>query len=267
MKKLLTSLAFLLILSNHNNIKACSCPTTKSFCESFRNYDVAVSGVVIDNFPNGISLKVLKVLNGTETRDTIRVLDLGGPYNLCNDSATDSRAQYLGKIGDTLILALPKIIKLKNTWDKMDDYRTPGFSCERYKLTVTNGIVNGRIAGSEYCAYMKNCVDSDRYTNFIENFATKSFECGTWLSVSNAELKRQFNFYPNPSNNQIVVTTSERGTVSITNPQGQIMDVISVAHGILESNIYLDNYKTGLYFLNYETEKFKRKEKLIVQKK
>lgn len=189
------------------------------------------------------------------------------PYNMCNDSLGDSRAQYLGKIGDTLILALPKIDKLKNPWDKIGDYRTPGFNCEQYKLTVTKGIAYGRISGSVFCTYMNNCLKSYKYSSFIENFATTSSACGTGLSVSDAEMKQQFNFYPNPSSDQIIVSTSEKGTISITNQLGQILDIVTVEHGILESYIILDKYKTGMYYLNYQTQKFKRKEKLMVLKK
>ena len=119
-------LSFFLILFKVSS--ACSCGSFQSFCNSHTNYDLTANCVIVDTFPNGISMKVLYVWNGNENRDTINVWNIGGPYDMCNDSATDASAAFLGSVGDTLILALPKIDTIKKRMGCNWRLQNTGFS-------------------------------------------------------------------------------------------------------------------------------------------
>lgn len=260
MKHIILISALLVLL---NSSYACSCSFRYSFCDTHDSYDLTASCVVIDAFPHGISLKVIDVLHGSENRDTITLWDLGGPYNMCNDSITDASAAYLGGIGDTLILALPKIDTLKNAWDVVGDYRTPGFQCNEYRLWVKNNVVHGFISGSPYCYYLHNCLNDYNYNAFIIDFPTKSLSCQTWLSTDDLAFQELLNYYPNPTSGKITLTSSERGTLTITNDIGQFVTGISITD--YQTQISTDKLRDGIYFLTFQTERNIVTRKLIVQ--
>jgi len=244
MKKLYSFL-FLLILFSHSN--ACSCSGGKSFCETHSGYDVTISGIIVANFPHGISIKILNLLHGVENRDTINVWDLGGPYSMCNDSMFDASAAYLGNIGDTLVIALPKIDSAKTAWDVVGDYKTPGFQCDAYRLWVTNSVVHGFISGSPYCYYLHNCLNNYSFEDFITEFPIKSLSCETWLSISESNLDDSFSLFPNPFSTQLNFKTSnnEPTTVSLFNFLGQHILLQSFTNSTILNTAQMPN---GIYF-------------------
>ncbi|HBF87123.1 MAG TPA: hypothetical protein DDX39_00665 [Bacteroidales bacterium] len=240
---------------------ACSCTSGQSFCFTHSNYNLTTSCVVIDTFPNGISLKILHILRGIENRDTIKVWDLGGPYNVC--TLTDSRASFLGSIGDTLIISLPRIDTIKNTWDVIGDYRTPGFECDTYILRVQNNTVIGFISGSPYCYYLQNCVNNYDYNDFIVDFPSKSLSCETWLNSDDLNVQEFLNYYPNPTIDKFIFTSNEKGTLTISNSLGQITDILNIKQE--QTIIPTDNLMSGIYFLTFKTDSYNITEKFIVQ--
>jgi len=224
---------------------------------------LTASCVVIDAFPHGISLKVINVFYGSENRDTITIWDLGGPYYMCNDSLTFASAASLGGIGDTLILALPKIGTVENAWDVVGDYRTPGFQCDAYRLRVVNNTVLGFISGSPYCYYLNNCLTSYNYDDYLVDFPIKSLNCQTWLISDDLHLQELLNYHPNPTSHKITFTTSERGTLTITNNLGQFVDSVSITDN--QTQISTDNLLDGVYFLTFQTGRSTVTRKLIVK--
>jgi hypothetical protein len=248
MKHAILSSALLFLL--HSSF-ACSCGAIVSFCECHNKYDLTASCVVADTFPHGISLKVLHVFNGSETKDTIKVWDLGGPYSMCYDSLSEP-GRWADIIGDTLLFALPKIDTIKNSWDVIGDYITPGFNCDAWALRVENDTVFGHISGSVYCDFLHNCLTSYSYNAFITDFPTNRLSCETWLNTKELSSKASLNYYPNPASDKIVFTTSEKGMLTITNHFGQVVDVASIMD--IQTPILTSNFLTGIYFLSFQTE-------------
>lgn len=251
------------LLMLFNGSFACSCIGGKSFCDNHASYDLTVSCVVISSFPNGIGLKILQLLHGSETKDTIKVWDLGGPYNLCNDSLTDASASFLGSIGDTLILALSKIDTLKNGWDVIGDYRTPGFQCDAYRLSVINNTVLGFISGSEFCTYLNNCLTSYNYDDYLIDFPIKSLTCETWLNTDGLTTQELLNYYPNPASDKIIFTVSNKGTLTITNQIGQLINSVSINDN--ETQISTAHLPSGIYFLIFQMDRKTVTRKLVVK--
>lgn len=260
MKHIILIFALLVLF---NSTFACSCGGGHSFCETHANYDLTVSCIVVDAFPHGISLKVLHLLHGIENSDTITVWDFGGPYNMCNDSLTAASAAFLGGIGDTLILALPKIDTLKNVWDVIGDYRTPGFQCDAYSLTVVNNTVLGFISGSEFCYHLHNCLTSYNYDDYLVDFPIKSLSCQTWLNTDELTTQELLNYFPNPATDKFVFTTTERGMLTIANDLGQFVGAVSITDN--QTQISTDKLLNGTYFLTFQTERNSVTRKLIVQ--
>lgn len=256
---ILISVAILL----YSNALACSCGSVDSFCYTHDSFSITASCVVVDAFPHGISLKILHLLHGDESRDTITVWDKGGPYDMCNDSLSDASAAYFGSIGDTLILALPKIDSLETTWDVLDDYRTPGLTCTTYRLSVTNNIVRGFISGSSYCYFMNNCVNAYDYDDFIVDFPINSLSCQTWVDTDELSPQERFRFYPNPASDNITFSTSDNGTLRLSNELGQVIAVFSIHED--ETQIPTDQLKNGIYFLTFQTARSSTTRKIIVQ--
>jgi hypothetical protein len=230
---------------------ACSCSWGRTFCECHDDFSVAISGVVVDSFKYGISIKVLHLLNGNENRDTIEVWDLGGPYSMCNDSLSDSRSSFLGSVGDTLIIALPKIDTLKNSWDVIGDYRTPGFICDEHKLRVVNNRVFGLISGysGSYCYYQNNCIHSYDYDDFINEFPTRKLDCQSWVGVQEKINTQSINIYPNPFTNQISIASEKTFDFQITDYLGK-----TILSGKTNEPITTDNLSKGNYLLVLKNE-------------
>lgn len=254
----------LFLLGQVYNSFACSCGSVKSFCNTYSDYDLAASCVVIDTFPRGISLEVLAVFYGNENRDTVKVWDLGGPYDMCNDSLSNSTAKFLGNIGDTLILALPKIDTMKNTWDVIGDYHTPGFQCHTYKLIVLNDTVSGLVSGSEFCYFLDNCLTSYYYPDFLIAFPEKRLSCQTWLNASDINSDESFNFYPNPTSNHVVLSTNLTGKLYIVNQLGQFMEQIPITN--TQTIISINHLSAGVYTFIFEVKEKTITRKLIVQR-
>jgi hypothetical protein len=242
---------------------ACSCGGSPSFCNTFSQYNFSGSCVVVDSFQYGISLKVLHKFHGTENRDTITVWDFGGPYDMCNDSASFASASFLGYVGDTIIIALPVIDTIKNSWDVIGDYRTPSFTCEHYNLTVRNDTVRGFISGPPFCFPFGSCINKYGYNDFLVDFPTKSLSCETWLSTNTHPEKEVLNYYPNPATDKIVFTTAEKGTLTITNEFGQFIDTLDITNN--QTPISTTHLRSGIYFITFQTERTTTTKKLVVQ--
>lgn len=264
MKRLIIIAA--LLVSFYNGF-ACSCGPPESFCTTHTLYDLSASCVVVDAFAHGISLKLLQVFHGTEERDTIKLWDLGGPYGppgMCNDSTEHQYASYLGGIGDTLILALPKIDSIRYTWDVIGDYRTPGFQCDVYQLLVKNKVVLGKISGSAYCSYLQNCLTSYNYDDFLIDFPIKRLSCQTWLTTPEALPNTALSYYPNPASDRFTFTTPQKGNLTIINNLGQWVESLSIMD--YQTKIPTDQLPNGVYFLLFQTERHLERKKLIVQR-
>jgi len=235
----------------------------QSFCDTHASFSLTASCVVVATFPHGISLKVLHILHNSESRDPIKVWDIGGPYNSCMDSLTSASAAHLGDVGDTLILALNKIDTISNIWDVVGEYRTPFLPCNVYRLTVANNTVLGFISGSMDCSTTSSCLNTYNYDEFLVDFPTKSINCETWLSTDEPSSQKLLSYHPNPASDNFIFSTTESGTLTITNQLGQFIEAVSITDN--QTQISTRNLLSGIYFLTYQTKRNTITRKLIVQ--
>ena len=253
-----------ILLLSTGSAFSCSCATFHSFCSSHTNHDLTVSGVIVNSFANGVAMEVIEVFNGEESSDTIIVWDLGGPYDQCNDSSsTVTMAEYLGNIGDTIIVSLPRINSLQNDWDVIGDYRVPGYICWEYKLTVIDNIVNGKISGSVFCNFTNDCLETYDYDEFVADFPTNSLSCETWLSTDDLIAEEKLAYYPNPAMDRVTIKVSQPGNITIINSRGQLVDALWVKGN--KTEIQTKHLQSGVYFLTFTTNRSVVTRKLVIQ--
>jgi len=119
-------------------------------------------------------------------------------------------------------------------------------------------------------------LDFDQPVLTVDDFSNQLFCGGFYTSptsyiaklnmttgVSELDGHLTFQFYPNPTTDKIVFTTTERGTLTITNEVGQLVDVVSIKDN--QTQISTDNLSGGIYFLTYQTGKYFATKKLIIQ--
>ena len=109
---------------------------------SQRMSDNVICGVITAKGTHSVSMDVIDVLHGTETRTTVVIWD-GTDFD-CNGNVS-MKASLLASYGDTVIAILPKIFNLENTWDVKGDYRLPYWLFETAWLNVRNDSVWGNI--------------------------------------------------------------------------------------------------------------------------
>lgn len=95
---------------------------------------------------------------------------------------------------------------------------------------------------------------------FLKSHSLKSFGNNTGISEFGGQ--DLFHVYPNPSTDRIILNTTERGSVSITNQLGQFIDEIIISNR--QTQIATDNFQSGIYFLTFQTEKYFVTKKLII---
>jgi len=116
------------------------------FCETSnaRPAEVVLSGKIVHVDMDGIDLEVIDVLRGVESRDTIRIWD-GTDFD-CN-GLFSMAASDLGGLNDSIIVVMPLITAVENTWDVLGDYRRPDYFGHNTELSINNGVVIGYITG------------------------------------------------------------------------------------------------------------------------
>jgi hypothetical protein len=150
---------------------------------------VAAEVVLVDE--HGIELKIIKVLEGDETRDTIRVWD-GKDFD-CNGFHSMS-ASDIGGVNDTVLIMIEKVDSLnKDTViEQIGDYKRPFPYGEKPSLVVKNGMINGFITGPPYVDLVRKL----SYKKFIDLWE-KNIPCNTWyelLSIENKATETNINF-------------------------------------------------------------------------
>lgn len=114
------------------------------FCKTIIDYqeNVIVYGTIISKDVDGLDLQVIEVLRGDENRAQIRIWD-GQDFD-CN-GPHDMSVNTIGQVNDTIIITIPRIDSLVNTWDVIGDYSTPFPYGENPTLHVKEGFTTGFI--------------------------------------------------------------------------------------------------------------------------
>lgn len=256
MKKLYTLGIAVFVL--HQTAAACSWIPT-SFCETSndRPEDVVISGKVIGVDDDGIDVEVLHVLQGTESREVIRIWD-GTDFD-CN-GLFSMAASALGDVDDTIIVVMPLITEIENTWDVLGDYRRPNYFGASTELRVTNGMIGGYIWGPAMTP-----VYQMPYLHLISNWNEGPDACSVFLSVDGVQESEPFSAYimdytfrmSIPSN---VGSSSE---VRLIGSKGQVLMVLPVQVGDMQ--VELPGLAPGVYVVELITERGTRISNRVVK--
>lgn len=230
------------------------------FCENINQYHPnyhILTGKIIDTIQNGVQFEIIEVLRGEETRDTVIIwddkpLECNGPwYRL---------AYTLGNIGDTIVVALPKIDSITNEWDYLGDYRMASWFIYISSLQLENDTLKGYIAGNRWLP--SSYTVRLNYEIFKTSIITQQ-NCLLRVSTQDFPFESSFQIHPNPFDNQLFVdfpnTNFSRLKYVITNVNGQILQ-----QGILSQNQILqtNDLPKGVYVMvisNTEGVIFSRK--------
>ena len=218
MKKLIVIVFYLFI----NEVAfPCSCFHPPTYCETMQteSSDLLVVGYKITDVYHGMSIKIVQVLEGSETRDTITVWGDNGMLCRHHTSAFG--------VNDTLVFALHNCDLSVLNLEQSDHYQIS--NCGVYYLNYDNGQVIGSI---------DNGVSALSISNFIQLHNACSNTTSINIKSSN------FTLYPNPTNDLI--------TLDIEGYNGSIQtQVFDLSGRLLKSTnnttISLKNYARGIY--------------------
>ena len=169
-----------------------------SFCETsnLRPDDVVISGKVVSVDMDGIDLEVIDVLTGSESRDTIRIWD-GTDWD-CN-GLFSMAASDLGGLNDSIIVILPLITAIENSWDVLGDYRRPDYFGYTPELAITNGMVIGYIWGPAMTPIWEM-----PYEPLVANWSDGPDACSGFLSIEGS--RQTAPFAAHLANNTLILT-------------------------------------------------------------
>lgn len=240
MKKLYT-LGFA-VLALFQTATACSWIPT-SFCETSndRPDDVVISGKIIGVDDDGIDVAVIHVLQGTESSEVIRIWD-GTDFD-CN-GLFSMAASALGDVDDTIIVVMPLITEIENTWDVLGDYRRPNYFGAITELRVTNGIVGGYIWGPAMTP-----VYQMPYLHLITNWNEGPDACSVFLSVDGVQTSGPFavQLIDNVLNVNVNGHGGSGYSMQILASNGQVIVEQSMLMG--NKQVGLSGLSTGVYHI------------------
>lgn len=236
-----------LLLSIYTSI-ACSY-NPESLCSSLSLIPdhLIVSGQIIGIDDDGIDLKVIQVLRGEESRETIRIWD-GTDFD-CNGFFSMS-ASDLGNINDSVLLVLPMIDSLENTWEITGDYRRPHFMFHTTALRIKNNILQGFIQGISI-APPQFKISSMPYPEFIASWNDFGDCSDISVSTDNLQNQKMDITYNNPISSFANITFSDaentRKTLEVFSMQGTKMRTIETSDTAIELDF--STYPKGMYLI------------------
>ena len=228
---------------------ACSMwPLSFCYTNSIRPNDIVVSGRIIAVDTNGINLEIIDVLRGAENRDTIRIWD-GTDFD-CN-GIWSMAASDLGSIDDSIIIILPIIDSIENTWDVLGDYRRPvyfGYECD---MNIVNDTVRGYLIGDSAHSYLANEIQPKMsYSDFKDYWISHSNDCITLVGI-NEVAENNIVSYTNPINSicelEFQNKNSQERTLVIYSEDGRKLKAMVYSSNKIE--IDFSNFSDGLYFI------------------
>ena len=223
----------IIILVSFQNGHSCSWAWT-SFCSTLNtnSEDIVVSGQITGADEDGIDLQILSVLKGHEDRTFIRIWD-GTDFD-CN-GLHKMNATLLGFPGDSIIVILPKIDSLENTWDVIGDYRMPfPYGRSPWVRVEDNTVLYSGGIKVEYQSFIENLCESEYWEVLVNSHEIEEL---------------QFKIYPNPTNDYCNIELdrakgeTELSVYDVYGKKVLIMDLNS-----LKTQIQINTFPTGTYF-------------------
>jgi len=242
--RLLSTLVFCLF---HHLSFSCSFAPA-SFCHTIdlRPDDLIVAGYITSEDSTGINLEIIKVLRGTEDRLNIRIWD-GTDFD-CNGFFSMA-AEDIGNVNDTVVLILPLIDSLENSWDVIGDYLRPDPYFTATSLHLIDGNLEGYLHG---ISGQPDPLTSFPYEEFIEGFIDEG-DCSLILDIEQVADLAQVKFR-NPINDRIFLSSTEvisEAELTLIDLQGRVVlrsEIRNSAHW--EGNT--ESLTSGVYFLRVQ---------------
>ncbi len=234
-------LLLILVLATPDLI-GCSFAQT-SFCQNASEFEdeLIVAGIIsaVDN--DGIDLDVISLIRGNETKTTIRIWD-GTDFD-CN-GLHSMAATNIGSLNDTVVVMLPLIDTMQNTWDVIGDYRTPDFWTQSKILRVQNNVVRGFISGVPLSPNDNAVWDFD-YDAFIDSWL-EEMDCSLISSVDDNS-ESSINIFPNPTYDDLTISVDIESSYQICEVLGNIVAWGSLQRG--ENRVSMAQLPAGLYYV------------------
>lgn len=254
-KKLLPIVYFILMIAG--SLNACTF-FPNPFCEAplANPDDLVVSGQIVGIDDDGIDLKVIQVFKGVENKDTIRIWD-GTDFD-CNGTFSMA-ASLLGNLEDSILIILPVIDSLENSWDVIGDYRRPDFVSFFSTLPIQNNTITGFIS-HVVTADTNYYVSSYPYDAFATTWGTLGDCSDIMADTKDLQPEKIDVTINNPVTSfaRLVFSGQEFSTkqLEIFSMRGIHLKSILTEQKIIE--IDFSNYPTGMYFIRIMDDKKRR---------
>lgn len=249
MKNLSITFIFLIITVQ---VAFCCTFVPDSFCKTAAEFsdNIIVSGYITAVDGDGINFEIIQLIRGDESRSNIRIWD-GTDFD-CNGPFSMAAADF-GQVNDSLILILPKIDSLENTWDQIGDYRRPDNYVKSPLLIVQNNEVRGFISG-EIFAPPESILYSFKYDSFVDSWLENN-DCARITNTVEPTSHNVLAIYPNPAEDAIFIgstTAGSRVDIAVYNQQG--IEVIAKQQVQTETPVSIASLSAGMYYLRIENE-------------
>jgi len=208
-------------------------------------------------------LLVIDVFRGNEQRDTITIWD-GTDFDCNGIFPMDAQGLALGHyygdttlIGDSIIVVMPKIGSLENTWDVQGDYRRPDYFGYEPNLYIKNDTVRGYISGL-WSVFERSLFRMD-YTAFKSHWFDNNMECINLVSVKDKAV--MVKVYPVAVSDKLMIETNAANySVSIFSGNGvKLIEKNNSAKGFID----MSNFHTGLYLVEVKTNAGYLRKKIV----
>lgn len=249
MKKIITLTINLIFFTK---LSFCCLFSPHSFCTTSSNNEenLIVFGKIVDNDQDGINIEIIELLRGNENRNIIRIWD-GTDFD-CNGFHSMAGTE-LGQDGDSIIVILPKIDSIENTWEVIGDYRVPDFYGFTTLLEVRNNIVKGLIDGISGAPNEYNLLEFE-LEQFINSYI-KEVGCDKITNTQETLGFENLVIYPNPFKSELSIKldyVNKNTDVHIYNLHGERVYSNKIEN--LNSQISLSKLLSGIYILEIRTE-------------
>ncbi len=253
----------ILILFYSETAHACSY-VPWSFCHTCDQFQLnpVISGIITDTVSHGIRLSVIGVFRGLEQRDTITIwdgtdFDCNGPFSMAAKGLGHIYGEDTTIIGDTVIVVLPAIDSIENTWDVIGDYRRPDYFGYEPAMWVKDDTIRGYISGPHY-ASLPFAVFKMDYSSFKAHWFSNNLTCSDLVEI--IEIGHSTKIYPSVVNDKLMIETNEADYSITIFSEGGIM--------LKEKNktdnwIDMSRFSPGLYVVELKIHKDIERKKII----
>ena len=113
----------------------------------------------------------------------------------------------IGNPGDSILIAIPRIDSIVNTWDVLGDYRRPNWYCIQSSLLIKNDTLSGLLKGIYFSGGpIATNIDKYSYPKFKLNWVQSVIhDCNTVVGVIEKFINESINIFPNPTLNNLNV--------------------------------------------------------------